>query len=69
MESAQLVLKQLELCGSVASEPEDAHAALKAVEQGLIRPIIGRSYALSEVEEAFKDLATGSHVGRLVITQ
>jgi NADPH:quinone reductase-like Zn-dependent oxidoreductase len=46
---------------------EDLQAVTELVRAGKVKPIVGRSYSLSEAPDAIRDLATGHAGGKLVI--
>jgi NADPH:quinone reductase-like Zn-dependent oxidoreductase len=46
---------------------EDLQAVTELVRAGKVKPIVGRSYSLSETPDAIRDLATGHAPGKLVI--
>ena len=67
VDSAQLVLGELTILGSRAGTREDARAALKAVEDGAVKPQIMEILPLEEVNQALERLRSGDTLGRLVI--
>jgi NADPH:quinone reductase-like Zn-dependent oxidoreductase len=46
---------------------EDLQAVTELVRAGKVKPIVGRSYSLTEAPDAIRDLATGHAGGKLVI--
>jgi NADPH:quinone reductase-like Zn-dependent oxidoreductase len=46
---------------------EDLQAVTELIRAGKVKPIVGRSYSLSETPDAIRDLATGHAGGKLVI--
>jgi 2-desacetyl-2-hydroxyethyl bacteriochlorophyllide A dehydrogenase len=67
LDSARLVLDEIEVVGSRAGGREDARAALAAVEEGRIRPRIMDRLDLEGVNDALGRLAAGAVSGRVVI--
>jgi 2-desacetyl-2-hydroxyethyl bacteriochlorophyllide A dehydrogenase len=67
LDSARVVLGELEIVGSRSATREDAAAALAAVESGHVKPPIGGEIALEEVNDALGRLREGSVQGRLVV--
>lgn len=67
VDSAELVLGELTILGSRAGTRDDARAALKAVEDGTIRPQIMAVVPLAEVNHALDALRTGNTLGRLIV--
>ena len=46
---------------------EDLQDVTELVRAGKVKPVVGRSYSLSEAPDAIRDLATGHAGGKLVI--
>lgn len=68
LDSARLVLKEIEVMGSVSAPPHLAHAALRAVEAGDVQPPIMDTVALDQVNAALERLQRGAVLGRIVVT-
>jgi D-arabinose 1-dehydrogenase-like Zn-dependent alcohol dehydrogenase len=62
-----LVLREVSLIGSRAGNREDARAALRAIEQGVIKPITMERIQLDEINQALERLKKGEVVGRFVV--
>jgi len=67
VDSARLVLDEIELKGSVGMDIESARDALRAVELGEVKPVIDGLVPLEEVNSAFARLAAGEAMGRVVV--
>lgn len=67
LQSRQLVLREVSLIGSRAGNREDARAALRAIEQGVIKPITMERIQLDEINQALERLKKGEVVGRFVV--
>lgn len=67
LDSALLVLQEITILGSRAGSREDARAALRAVEQGIIKPLITAVLPLEKINWALEQLKTGNILGRFVI--
>jgi D-arabinose 1-dehydrogenase-like Zn-dependent alcohol dehydrogenase len=67
LDSGRLVLEEITLLGSRAGSRDDARAALKAIEEGRVRPHIMEQLELGEANLAFDRLRAGEVLGRLVI--
>ena len=59
---------ELELVGSRANTTQELRETMNLVAQGLVRPIIDRTFPLEEVEEAHELLHDGKIIGRAVLT-
>jgi D-arabinose 1-dehydrogenase-like Zn-dependent alcohol dehydrogenase len=67
LDSARLVLKEIDIMGSVAASRPQAAAALAAVDRGEIKPPIMEIVPLERVNDALDRLRSGGVVGRMVI--
>jgi propanol-preferring alcohol dehydrogenase len=67
VDSVHLVLGELTILGSRAGTREDARAALRAVEDGAVKPQIMEILPLEEINQALETLRSGGTLGRLVI--
>jgi propanol-preferring alcohol dehydrogenase len=68
LDSARLVLEEITLLGSRAGSRDDARAALRAVEEGKVKPYIMEQLDLSEANRALDLLRAGEVLGRVVVT-
>lgn len=62
-----LYLKDLTLCGATFQEDEVFENLVSYIEAGRIRPVIAKTYPLSEIVQAQKDFLAKGHVGKLVL--
>ncbi len=62
-----LYLKDLTLYGATFQEDEVFENLVRYVEAGRIRPVVARTYPLSEIVQAQKDFLAKGHVGKLVL--
>jgi D-arabinose 1-dehydrogenase-like Zn-dependent alcohol dehydrogenase len=69
LDSTRLVLGEIILMGSRAGTREDASAALKAVEDGLVKPRIMERLRLEDANRALELLRAGEVLGRIVVMQ
>ncbi len=67
LDSAQLVLGEITLLGSRNGSREDARAALRAVEEGKVRPQVMERLPLTEANRALELLRAGDVQGRVVV--
>jgi D-arabinose 1-dehydrogenase-like Zn-dependent alcohol dehydrogenase len=67
VDSARLVLHEIDVKGSVGASIDSARAAVREVEKGAIRPVVTDSAPLDEVNAALERLAAGEVLGRIVI--
>ena len=67
IDSAALVLREISVFGSRAGGREDARAALRLIEQGIVRPPIAETVRLEDVNAALDRLRRGAVLGRLVV--
>ncbi|MFY0578802.1 MDR/SDR family oxidoreductase [Cystobacter fuscus] len=44
------------------------HEVMERMASGMLRPVQHRSFPVSQVSEAFREMARGQHVGKLVVT-
>jgi D-arabinose 1-dehydrogenase-like Zn-dependent alcohol dehydrogenase len=68
LDSARLVLKEIDVMGSVSASLPLARDALHAVEAGEVRPAIMEVVPLEAVNEALETLRRGGVLGRMVVT-
>jgi alcohol dehydrogenase, propanol-preferring len=64
----RLVYNEVSITGSRSSTRADLQAAIDLVAQGSLRPVIGREFGLSDVNEALDELRAGNIIGRPVVT-
>ena len=64
----RLVYDEVSVTGSRSSTPADMQAAIDLVAEGRLRPVIGREFELSDVNEALHELRAGNIIGRPVVT-
>lgn len=62
-----LYLKDLSLFGCTVLEPEVFSNLIKRIEQGSIKPIVARSFALEEIRDAQRLFLEKQHVGKIVL--
>lgn len=62
-----LYLKDLTLFGATFQEDEVFENLVSYIEAGRIRPVIAKTYPLSEIVQAQKDFLAKGHVGKLVL--
>lgn len=62
-----LYLKDLSLFGCTVLEPEVFSNLIQRIEQGSIRPVVARSFALEEIREAQTFFLKKQHVGKIVL--
>jgi NADPH:quinone reductase-like Zn-dependent oxidoreductase len=63
-----LYLKDLSLFGCTVLEPGVFNNLIKRIEQGAIKPVVARSFALEEIREAQALFLKKQHVGKIVLT-
>jgi D-arabinose 1-dehydrogenase-like Zn-dependent alcohol dehydrogenase len=68
LDSARLVLKEIDVMGSVSAPLALARDALEAVEAGHVKPPIMEILPLEAVNDALDALRSGSVLGRMVVT-
>ena len=62
-----LYLKDLSFFGCTVLEPEVFSNLIKRIEQGDIKPIVARSFALEEIRDAQRFFLEKQHVGKIVL--
>ena len=62
-----LYLKDLSLIGCTVLEPEVFNNLIKRIEQGAIKPVVARSFALEEICDAQSLFLKKQHVGKIVL--
>jgi NADPH:quinone reductase-like Zn-dependent oxidoreductase len=62
-----LYLKDLSLFGCTVLDPQVFPALVGYIEQGRIRPLVARTFALQEIVEAQQVFLQKKHVGKLVL--
>lgn len=63
----RLVLDEVEVLGSRYATRAELERVIQLVHAGLVKPIVDRVRPLSEVNEAYDDLAAGRIIGRIVL--
>lgn len=64
---AHLFSKHLSIHGSYMGTLGELHDLLRFFDRGLLRPVLDRSFPLSEVRGAHERMAAGEHFGKIVI--
>ena len=67
LDISHLYLNDWELIGATITMPEIFSNLIGYVERGEIRPVLARTYPISEIHQAQKDFLAKKHVGNLVI--
>jgi len=62
-----LYLKDLSLFGCTFQEDEVFENLIRYIERGEVRPVVSRTYRLSEIARAQEDFLRKEHVGKLVL--
>ena len=62
-----LYLKDLSLFGCTVLEPEVFNSLIKRIEQGMIKPIVAKSFSLEEICDAQTMFLKKEHVGKIVL--
>ena len=65
--TVKLMLKQAKLQGMIVGSRQDQTDLVRAVETAQIRPVLDRHYDLGELTAGFQHLASGRHVGKVII--
>ncbi len=63
---ALLVMREVRITGTAAYTRSEYEAAIRIIEQGLVRPIY-KAYKLEDVNQAYRDIAEGKVLGRAVL--
>ena len=66
IDTTEIAQKELEIIGSRNGTRQDTVEAIRLLETGVVRPVIGRRFTLEGINEAF-DFLRGGAVGRVVI--
>jgi D-arabinose 1-dehydrogenase-like Zn-dependent alcohol dehydrogenase len=69
LDSSILVLNEITIMGSRAGSLNDARAALRALEEGVVKPRIMERLGLQDANRALDMLRAGSVLGRVVVVQ
>jgi D-arabinose 1-dehydrogenase-like Zn-dependent alcohol dehydrogenase len=67
LDSAHLVLQEITVLGSRAASLKAARAALRAVEQGAVQPVIMGYLPIEKINWALEQLRAGEVLGRFVV--
>jgi NADPH:quinone reductase-like Zn-dependent oxidoreductase len=62
-----LYLKDLRLLGCTISEPEVFANLVRYIEDGEIRPVVARTYAMRAIADAQRDFLAKRHLGKIVL--
>lgn len=62
-----VMVKTLNILGSQTGSTSDLEAAMRALQQARIEPVIDRVFAFDEADDAYRYLASAAHVGKVVI--
>ena len=65
--TAALMLKQIKLKGITVGSREDLANMIRAVEANQLHPVIDKTFALEELEDAFRYQETNAHFGKICI--
>ena len=63
-----VVFREIEVYGSHWASLTDMREVLAMIDEGLLNPLVMRSYPLEEAARALEELATGEAMGRTVLT-
>ncbi len=58
---------QLQIIGSSMASRSELDRVMKLVFRGALRPVMDRTYPLSQIREAYERLASGAQFGKIVI--
>jgi NADPH:quinone reductase-like Zn-dependent oxidoreductase len=64
----QLIYKDLQLTGATITPPGTLARMVKLIERGQLRPLLAKTYALSELASAQEAFMAKQHVGKIVVT-
>jgi 2-desacetyl-2-hydroxyethyl bacteriochlorophyllide A dehydrogenase len=67
LDALQVHYRELEILGTRVSTQQELKEVIRLVEDGHLTPVIGRSYALEEANEALRAVAEGQVFGRVVL--
>jgi propanol-preferring alcohol dehydrogenase len=67
LDALQVHYRELEVLGTRVSTQKELEEVIGLVEQGLLTPVVGQSYALEEANEALRAVAEGQISGRVVL--
>jgi 2-desacetyl-2-hydroxyethyl bacteriochlorophyllide A dehydrogenase len=67
VDTARMIYGQWKIIASRSSTRQDLADVADLVQLGVVRPVIDRTYPLSDAEAAFDDLRSRSPVGRIVL--
>jgi propanol-preferring alcohol dehydrogenase len=65
--TTEIAQKELEIMGSRNGTRQDTVEAIRLLESGVVQPVIGRRFPLTEINAAFDYMRQGA-VGRVVVT-
>ena len=64
----QMIYKDLQLTGATIVPPGTMQRIVRLIEQGLLRPVLARTFALRDLAEAQEVFMAKKHVGNIVVT-
>ena len=62
-----LFFAQKKIRGSMGSDPEDLQFGLELIKKGKVRPMLDRTFPLSQAAEAHRLIATNQVTGNIVL--
>ncbi|GIS83211.1 MAG: hypothetical protein CM1200mP15_18430 [Dehalococcoidia bacterium] len=69
VDTAQLIYGQWNVIGTRASTLQDVVETVKLVEQGLLKPVVSKTFNLVEANDALQMLQDSPPLGRIVLTR
>eukprot|EP00747_Dinoflagellata_sp_TGD_P185021 gnl/TRDRNA2_/TRDRNA2_41247_c0_seq1.p2 gnl/TRDRNA2_/TRDRNA2_41247_c0~~gnl/TRDRNA2_/TRDRNA2_41247_c0_seq1.p2 ORF type:complete len:104 (+),score=23.36 gnl/TRDRNA2_/TRDRNA2_41247_c0_seq1:1-312(+) len=63
-----LLMKGQQILGAMGAGGNPMPQLLQMVEDGKLKPLVGRSYQMADFTQAFADLATRKSIGKVVVT-
>jgi len=67
LDALEVHYRELKILGTRVSTQQELKEVIRLVEDGRLTPVIGRSYALEEANEALRAVAEGQVFGRVVL--
>jgi propanol-preferring alcohol dehydrogenase len=67
VDTIQIAQRELEIIGSRNGSKQDASDSLALMSQGLIKPVLAKTFALEEIAEAMNFVRSGKAHGRVVV--
>jgi len=62
-----IVMQQMRLQGVTVGSVEDLQALADATTQNRVKPVIDRTFAFTEIKQAFAHMASGAHFGKVAV--